>query len=48
MVEKVLAPAGFGGVVRERARRLRTGTEHKERAGLFLWCHGVASQTEQK
>jgi hypothetical protein len=31
MVEKVLAPAGFGGVVRERAGRLWTGTEHKER-----------------
>jgi bifunctional N-acetylglucosamine-1-phosphate-uridyltransferase/glucosamine-1-phosphate-acetyltransferase GlmU-like protein len=44
MVEKVLAPAGFGRVVRERAGRLWTETEHKERerAGLFLW------QTEQK
>jgi hypothetical protein len=31
MVEKVLAPVGFGGVVRERAGRLWTETEHKER-----------------
>jgi hypothetical protein len=37
MVEKVLAPAGFGGVVRERAGRLWTGTEHKERAGPYFF-----------